>query len=192
MDGPAGQVDAVKSRWAAVVRGFDRLETGVLTLLALTLVVLAAAQIVARWVGQSPDLLTWPVVGWLFGWTHWIGPWVDPFLRALVLWVGMLGALAAARDDRHINLDVLQRRLQGRRLRVARLLSYGFAALVSAMLAQASWGLVELERDSGTFLFADVPMWWSQLILPIGFAILALRFVLRALTLPAPDAVTAP
>lgn len=182
----------MKSIWAALVRGFDRLETGVLALLALTLVVLAAAQIVARWVGQSPDLMTWPVIGWLFGWTRWIGPWVDPFLRALVLWVGMLGALAAARDDRHINLDVLQRRLQGVRLRAARLLSYGFAALMSALLAQASWGLVALERESGTFLFEGVPMWWSQLILPIGFAILALRFVLRALTLPAPDAVVTP
>ena len=174
----------MKSVLAAIARGLDRLETGVLALLALTLVLLAAAQILARWVGQSPDWLGWPVIGWLLGWTRWIGPWVDPFLRALVLWVGMLGALAAARDDRHINLDVLQRGLQGWKLRVARAAAYGFAALVSALLAQASWGLVALERESGTVLFEGVPMWWSQLVLPVGFAILALRFALRALVLP--------
>jgi TRAP-type C4-dicarboxylate transport system permease small subunit len=170
----------------ALGRGFDRIETGVLTLLVLTLVVLAAAQIVARWVGQSPHLLEWPLFGWLLGWTHWIGPWVDPFLRVLVLWVGMLGALAAARDDRHINLDMLQRGLSGGKLRGARFVSFGFAAAVSGMLAKASWGLVELERESGTFLFDGVPMWWSQIILPVGFAVLALRFALRALTLPEP------
>lgn len=178
----------MKSAWAAIARGLDRLETGVLALLALTLVVLAAAQIVARWVGQSPDLLGWPVIGWLLGWTRWIGPWVDPFLRVLVLWVGMLGALAAARDDRHINLDVLQRGLQGWKRRAARLAAYGFAALVSALLAQASWGLVELERESGTVLFDGVPMWWSQLVLPAGFAVLALRFLVRACVTPAPVA----
>jgi TRAP-type C4-dicarboxylate transport system permease small subunit len=174
----------VKSALAAIARGLDRLETGALALLALVLVVLAAAQIVARWVGQSPDLLGWPLVGWLFGWTRWIGPWVDPFLRVLVLWVGMLGALAAARDDRHISLDVLQRGLQGWKLRAARLAAFGFAALVSAMLARASWGLVELERESGTFLLGAIPMWWSQMVLPFGFAVLALRFSLRALIVP--------
>ena len=188
MAGASGQVDPVKSIRDALVRGFDRIETGVLTLLALTLVVLAAAQIVARWVGQSPHVLEWPVIGWLVGWTHWIGPWVDPFLRALVLWVGMLGALAAARDDRHINLDMLQRGLSGWKLRGARVVSFGFAALVSAMLAKASWGLVELERESGTFLFDGVPMWWSQIILPAGFAVLTVRFALRGLSLPAPVA----
>ena len=182
----------MKAIGAALGRAFDRLETGVLAVLALMLVVLAAAQIVARWVGQSPDLLSYPVVGWLFGWTHWIGPWVDPFLRALVLWVGMLGALAAARDDRHINLDVLQRGLRGWRLRAARLLSYGFAALMSALLAQASWGLVELDRASVTLLFEGLPMWCSQLILPVGFAILALRFAMRAVSLPEPQAVVTP
>ncbi|HWT15296.1 MAG TPA: TRAP transporter small permease [Patescibacteria group bacterium] len=169
-------------------RGLERFETGLLTLFALTLVVLAAAQIIARWIGQSPEWLALPVVGWLLGWTQWIGPWVDPFLRVLVLWVGMFGALAAARDDRHISLDMFSRRWQGAKLRVARVLAFGFAALVSAMLARASLGLVELERESGTFLFGDVPMWWAQLILPLGFAALALRLAVRGFSRPAPVA----
>src|SRR5690606_32189096 len=35
--------------------------------------------------------------------------WIDPLLRILVLWVGMLGAVVATREDRHINIDVLSR-----------------------------------------------------------------------------------
>lgn len=170
--------------WAKLRYLLDRIETGVLALLALSLVGLAALQIVARWVMQSPQLQEIPVLGVLFGFAHWFGPWVDPFLRALVLWVGMLGAMAAARDDRHINLDMLQRGLSGWKLRAARGLAFGFAAIVSCLLAQASWGLVVLERDSGTFLFEGVPMWWSQIILPVGFLVLSLRFAMRALSRP--------
>ena len=59
---------------------------------------------------------------------------------------------------------------------------------MSGMLAKASWGLVALERESGTFLFDGVPMWWSQIILPAGFAVLTVRFALRGLSLPAPVA----
>ena len=40
--------------------------------------------------------------------------WADPLLRVLVLWLGLLGALAATRDRRHITIDVLSRMLPAR------------------------------------------------------------------------------
>jgi len=33
--------------------------------------------------------------------------WGDAFLRVLVLWIGLTGALVASRDRRHINIDVI-------------------------------------------------------------------------------------
>ena len=118
--------------------------------------------------------------------------WLDPLLRALVMWIAMLGALAAARHDKHINLDALTRQLSGTPLRVARMGTFLFAAGISVVLANASMGLVELDRESGTMLTEHIPAWWSETILPVGFLLMALRFTIRAFVLPAPDAGSVP
>jgi hypothetical protein len=55
--GASGQVDPVKSIRDALVRGFDRIETGVLTLLALTLVVLAQRR--SSRVGSGSRRMCW-------------------------------------------------------------------------------------------------------------------------------------
>ena len=73
------------------VRWLHRIENGILTVLVLILVALAGAQIFMR-----------NAFGGGFSWA-------DPFLRTLVVWTAMLGALAAVRDDKHIAVDVLQR-----------------------------------------------------------------------------------
>ncbi len=143
-------------------------ENGVLVLLVLTLVVLAATQIMARFFFDS---------GWV---------WIDPATRALVLWTAMLGAVAAARDERHINLDAITRLLKGPWLRLARFVTFAFAAVVCGFIAYYSVGLVQLDRESGTMAFAKVPAWMVELIMPTGFGLLALRFALRSLIKPAP------
>src|SRR6478752_4834082 len=93
------------------------LENGLLTALVLLLVVLAGTQIVLR------DLF------------HTGLSFADPLMRQLVLWTGMLGALAAVRDDKHIALDVLQRFLGPAAQRIARVATLGFAALLCAAMA---------------------------------------------------------
>ena len=118
--------------------------------------------------------------------------WLDPVLRALVMWIAMLGALAAARHDKHINLDALTRQLSGMSLRAARIGTFLFAAGISVVLANASMGLVELDRESGTMLTEHIPAWWSEIILPVGFLLMALRFTIRAFVLPDPDAASVP
>lgn len=153
-----------------LLRALHGVETGLLVLLVIALVGLAGTQILARLFFDG---------GW---------PWVDPVSRALVLWTGMLGALAAARDDRHISLDALTRVLRGNALRAARFLTFGFAAAVSALLAWYGWRLVELDRDSATLAFGPVFSWQVELILPVGFGLLALRFAIRALRRPLPVA----
>lgn len=148
------------------LRWLHAAETTLLVAAVVVLVGLSAAQIVARTLFDG-------------GWT-----WVDPLTRALVLWTAMLGALAAARDDRHINLDALTRMLRGTPLRVARFLTFGFAAVVSALLAWYGWQLVQLDRESATPAFGFVLAWHVELILPVGFGLLAVRFLVRALVRP--------
>ena len=51
-------------------------------------------------------------------------------------------------------------------------------ATVSTCLAWASWQYVSVERQAGSWLLQDLlPKWWSVFIMPVGFAVIALRAV---------------
>ena len=116
--------------------------------------------------------------------------WADQFSRGLVLWTGMLGALAAVRDDRHIALDVLQRYLSPKAQRAARIATLGFAAIVCAAMAWYSSGLVGIDyaeglQAGGGSIAAALRACFAESILPLAFALMALRFALRMLAPPA-------
>ena len=151
-------------RWLA---GLGKIEDWLLAILVLILVALAGAQIILR--NFFDTGLSW----------------ADPLLRALVLWTGMLGALAAVRDDKHIALDVLQRFLTARMQQASRVLTLGFAAAICAAMAWFSIDLVKIDLASGSNAFAGVPSWLIESILPAGFGLMALRFALRAFAPPA-------
>lgn len=143
-----------------------RLENAVLAILVLILVALAGAQIVMR-----------NVFGGGFSWA-------DPFLRTLVVWTAMLGALAAVRDDKHIAVDVFQRFLPHSAQRAARAVTLLFAAGLCAALAWYGWGLVSVDLDGGAKSDFGLPNWLLESILPIGFGLMAIRFLLRAFAVP--------
>jgi TRAP-type C4-dicarboxylate transport system permease small subunit len=143
------------------MRWLDRIETGLIALLVLAMVLLAGAQIVLRNVFDTGLA------------------WADPLLRAMVLWAAMLGALAAARDDKHIGLDLLTHFVHGRARRLLRAIALLFASAISAAMAWYGVGLVELDY-AGTSAIAGIPAWLVEAIIPLGFALLALRLGLRA------------
>jgi TRAP-type C4-dicarboxylate transport system permease small subunit len=35
--------------------------------------------------------------------------WADSLLRIMVLWIALIGAVVASRDQRHINIDLISR-----------------------------------------------------------------------------------
>jgi TRAP-type C4-dicarboxylate transport system permease small subunit len=112
--------------------------------------------------------------------------WADPFLRHLVLWIGFLGASLATQQERHINLDIITRYLGPRWVSCVRMLTNLFAVAVTAFLARAAWTFVHNEMSSNEPLFTindvAVSAWWLQSIIPIGFALMAFRFVIRAIS----------
>ena len=151
---------------SAAGRLLERIENGVIAVLVLAMVLLAGAQILLRNLfGTGID-------------------WGDPLLRAMVLWAAMLGALAAARDDKHIGLDLITHFVHGRMKRVFRFIALVFAALVSAAMAWYGASLVMLDYTSATIAFARVPSWCIEMILPIGFGLLALRLLTHAFLPP--------
>ena len=143
-----------------------RFEDWVLTIIVVGMVLLAGAQIVLRNVFDS-------------GFS-----WAEPVLRAMVLWSAMLGAVIATRDDQHIGLDFIARFVSGTALRAARFVALAFAAALCGAMAWHSWGLVQLDREGHTDGVLGIPAWMLELILPLGFGLMALRFLIRSVLPP--------
>lgn len=141
-----------------------RAEDIVLALLLGTLVLLAPLQIVLRNFFDA---------GWI---------WADPFLRVLVLWVALFGALAASRQDKQISIDVVSKFLSRRAKAVVGFHTGLFTAFVSAVVAYQSWLFVAGERAFGSRAFGDVPAWLCEIVIPFAFAMIAARHLGHALT----------
>jgi TRAP-type C4-dicarboxylate transport system permease small subunit len=107
--------------------------------------------------------------------------WGDIFLRHLVLWVGFLGASLATRDQKHINIDIFSRFMSDKGKSVVRFVTNLFSVFICYLLANASWTFVQDEQMMGTEIFADVPAWYFQIIIPIGFFLMSFRFLILAL-----------
>jgi len=105
--------------------------------------------------------------------------WADVFLRHLVLWVAFLGASLAVSHQRHISIDALTRAMSARWQLMVRAATNLFAAAMCIILFDASRSFLEYEIEDGRILFLNVPEWYSQIIIPAGFALLAVHFVVR-------------
>ncbi len=105
--------------------------------------------------------------------------WVDPLLRHLVLWIALLGASIATRENRHISIDILsgylspawRRRVQGG-LQL-------FSALICLLLVHPAIRFLENDYQAGKVLAIGVPMWVAQLVMPVMMFVLGMRFLLQ-------------
>jgi TRAP-type C4-dicarboxylate transport system permease small subunit len=104
--------------------------------------------------------------------------WGDPALRLLVLWLTLLGAMAATRDRNHIRIDLLTRYLPATFARMAQRLTDAFTALVCGLLAWHAGRFVIFEYEAGSRFLDLLPIWPFQLIMPLGFAVIALRLLI--------------
>lgn len=138
------------------------LEKGILALLLTTMVLLAALQILMRNIWGSGL------------------PWADPSLRTIVLWLAMMGAMAATREHSHIRIDILSRFLPARAKQISSRITNLFTGVVCGLLAWHGARFVYFEWQDGMMLFDDIPAWYAEAIIPIGFGIMAIRFLLDA------------
>jgi TRAP-type C4-dicarboxylate transport system permease small subunit len=112
--------------------------------------------------------------------------WAEPLSRMGVLWVALLGALGATRQRQHILIDVFQRIAGPRVRRVLWALTQLAAAFVAGALAWFGAGLVGLEREAPVPFVLGIPSWVPMLVLPLGFGLMSVRFVVAALAGPPP------
>ena len=147
---------AMERRPPLVSRVFHGFENSVGILAIIAMAVLPIAEIVGRrFLGQGvPGSITW--------------------VQDLTLWVAFVGGIIAARDRRHLALATTT--FLSRSVRTyADLVASAVGCSVAAVLAWAAYHTVDIERQSMTVLSGGVALWVVEAIMPIGFAIIAIR-----------------
>jgi len=110
--------------------------------------------------------------------------WGDEMLRLMVLWLTIAGALAASRMNKHISIKVLDRFLPERLQLPTLVLIDLFTSAVCALLAWQSVRFVMSSYEYGDTLMNNTPAWMLQIIMPVGFGLMAYRHLLAALSRP--------
>lgn len=99
------------------------------------------------------------------------------------LLVGMLGAAVAARQGRLLEFSAAVF-LKGDRAQYAQIFAFACATAATVMLCVASVQFVAAMRSASNTLAYGVPVWIVQLVLPVGFGLIAARLLLHAAANP--------
>ena len=141
-------------------RGFAKVVSFTLVLMVLSLAGLLFVQVVLRNGFDSG----------IFG--------AEVISRHMVLWIALLGGMLGTRMRSHIAIDLVTRSLPRRARNILRVFLDAVSCAVTYYLATASYNFVMGERLFETMLFADIPVWWIQLIIPFGFGMISLEYAI--------------
>ncbi len=107
--------------------------------------------------------------------------WGDTLLRHVLLWTSLLGMARAVGERKYIAIEILPLILSHRGKRLCRLVRDGFSCFISIVLLTAAWTFVRCEQLTGGMAFLNIPLWWLQVVFPIAFAMMAVRFACQFL-----------
>ena len=148
------------------LKALRRIEDGVLALILAAMIALAAYQVIARNLFDTGLM------------------WGDALVRVLVIWVALIGAMVASRNDEHIRIDVFARFVPPRWQRPLKRFANAFTAAIMGVFAWHSYRFVRFEYEDGMIAFASVPAWVCEAVLPLGAAVIGLRYLLHTLDPP--------
>lgn len=113
--------------------------------------------------------------------------WIDPLLRVLVLWVAILGAVVATRTNNHIRIDYFTRHFSVAIHSIVQRIVYAFSLAVCALISWHAVRFVYMDYEYGSMAFSDVPVWLTSLIIPLGFFLMAFRFLMLLIFPPSQE-----
>ena len=140
-----------------------RLEDGILVSLLILMIGMAAGQVVLRNFFDSG----------LY--------WSDSLVRVAVLWVALVGAMVASRDDSHIRIDLVSRLVSPAYKHWVERLTRLFTFIVLCLFTWGSGNFVYYEYVDEAIAFGDVPAWMLEVIMPVGGGVMAVRYLLLAI-----------
>lgn len=107
--------------------------------------------------------------------------WADPLLRYLVLWSGLLGAVAATGQGKHIALDIFSRTMPDVLAPWLSLVTHIFCCLASAGLAWAAILFLQGELEFGLAGPLSLPLWFWNSIFPVAFCLITVKYLILSL-----------
>ena len=140
------------------------LETIMLVAMLTTMMLVAVSQILLR-----------EVLGTGFSWA-------DELVRLMVLWLALVGSIAACRENRHIRIDALSHVMPDVAVNIVRVLVDVFAAAVCGIIAVQAWRYLQIEIEYEDTVLVNTPAWIAHMIVPAAFALMSYRFSITALT----------
>jgi TRAP-type C4-dicarboxylate transport system permease small subunit len=149
-----------------ILEKLDRAGTALETLMLVTfltaMILVAVSQIVMR-----------EAFGTGFGWA-------DELVRLIVLWLALIGSIAACRENRHIRIDALSHVLPDAAVGLIRVIVDAFAAVVCGIIAVHAWRYLQIEIEYEDKVLIDTPAWIAHSIMPVAFALISYRFLVGA------------
>jgi TRAP-type C4-dicarboxylate transport system permease small subunit len=136
-----------------------RIETALISVILLGIIALESLQIVLR------NFFSYAIF------------WADELIRLGVLWLAVIGALAASREGRHLAIGIVPRYCPRSWHKPAACFAALFAAALTALLAWQSFRFVYDSYRFGDTVLGDWPAWAFQLVMPIGFSLISYRFL---------------
>lgn len=102
--------------------------------------------------------------------------WADELIKLMVLWLAMVGSIAACRDNRHIRIDALSHILPKLAIEITRALVDVFAAIICGVIAWQTWRYLQVEIEYQDTVLVNVPAWIAHSVLPAAFLLISFRF----------------
>jgi C4-dicarboxylate transporter DctQ subunit len=143
-------------RW----RWLEQLEEGLIALLLAVMTLLAFTQVVARYVFNFSFV------------------WALELITILFAWLIFLGMSYGVRVGSHIGVDALVRTLKPRTARFVSAIAAILCIVYAVIVIVGGWIYVAKMYEIG-ILAQDlpIPQWVPRVVLPLGFALLAVRFL---------------
>ncbi len=142
-----------------ITRWLERLEESLIAILLALMTLVTFAQVIARYVFNYSFVWALELVTFLFG--------------GLIF----LGMAYGVRVGAHIGVDALVRQLSPSRARAVAIVATVLCMVYAAIVFAGAWTYVGKMHEIG-ILAQDIPIpqWVPRLVLPLGYALLFLRF----------------
>lgn len=109
--------------------------------------------------------------------------WAEELSRLAMIWAVFIGSAGLLYGRDHIRVTVLVDQFPEVFRRICEVISLVFVAVISGFVAwfgtPTALNSFEVGRTTGSML--DMPAWWMQASIPIGFALLALQALALAI-----------
>jgi TRAP-type C4-dicarboxylate transport system permease small subunit len=83
------------------------------------------------------------------------------------------------RENKHITIDILSRWISGAGSRIIHSISHFISAVICGLLTWAGIKFIMFEAQMGSTAFAGLPVWIPELIIPVTFGLMTLRYALQ-------------